>query len=47
MAQIADILELVAAALWLGLGIYLARRSRALLRRLDTVVSELERDVYR
>lgn len=42
----ADILECVAGALWIALGLYTAFKFRRLNRRMDTILSEIERDLH-
>ena len=42
---IIEIIEAAAAILWLCLGIYVGIKARRILRRMDQVVAELEKDV--
>lgn len=41
----ADILECVAVLLWLGLGVWAGVKLRRLNRRMDTILSDLEREI--
>ena len=43
----ADILELIAAAIWIGVGIYAWIKVRRINKRLDKVIADIEADVYR
>lgn len=43
----ADILELIAAAVWLGVGVYVWVKFRHLNKRLDRMIDDLEADIYR
>ena len=46
ITSMADILECVAGALWIALGIYAAIKFRRLNRRMDAILSEIERDLH-
>lgn len=41
----ADILECVSALLWLGLSVWAGVKLRRLNRRMDTILSNLEREI--
>lgn len=43
----ADILDLIATTIWLGLGVYAWVKFRRLNKRLDRMLDDLEADVYR
>lgn len=42
----ADILECIAGALWIALGLYAGWKIRHLNRRMDTILSDIERDLH-
>lgn len=44
-ADITNVLELIAATVWLAAGIYVFIKTRKIEKRLDKVVSDLEADV--
>ena len=43
---ILESIELVAAVVWLSVGVYIAIRARRMCRRLDDVIAAIEKDVY-
>ena len=44
---ILESIELVAAIVWLSVGVYVAIRARRMCRRLDDIIAAMERDVYK
>lgn len=46
ITSMADILECVAGALWIALGLYAGWKIRRLNRRMDTILSDIERDLH-
>ena len=43
---IIEIIEAVAAVLWLGLGIYVSVKARRVLRRVEQTIADIEKGVY-